>query len=273
MRRATSSGSGPVGPASSSSAVASSSSSSSLGVLGGLGERGGGLDLRLLGGGQLFGGVDEAGHDLGQALLAGLVQVVFLEQQLDRPREAGQRTQHLGQAFLDALGDGDFAFAGQQLDRAHLAHVHAHRVGGAAGLGIQRRQRGGGFLGGGVVDFAATAGLAGEQQGLGIRRNFVHLDAHAVDHADDVFDLLRVDHVVGKVIVDFGERQVPLFQALADQLLDVGLWNLAFVGHVASHRVRGLGNPALYRAAGELACEIGKRDAACQGTRQYGRRF
>ena len=32
----------------------------------------------------------------------------------------------------------DLAFARQQLDRAHLAHVHAHRVGGAAELGIER---------------------------------------------------------------------------------------------------------------------------------------
>ena len=40
------------------------------------------------------------------------------------------------QAVLDALGDLDLAFARQQLDRAHLAHVHAHRVGGAAELGV-----------------------------------------------------------------------------------------------------------------------------------------
>jgi hypothetical protein len=32
-------------------------------------------------------------------------------------------------------------------------------------LGIQRRQRGGGFLGGGVVDLAAAGGLAGQQTG------------------------------------------------------------------------------------------------------------
>ena len=77
---------------------------------------------------------------------------------------------------------------------------------------------------------------AGEQQGLGIGRNFVHLDAHAVDHADDVFDLLRIDDVVGQVIVDFGVGQVALFQALADQQLDVGLGGLTFVGHGLRHR-------------------------------------
>jgi hypothetical protein len=93
-----------------------------------------------------------------------LVQVVFLQQQLDRPREARQCAEHLVEAFLDALGDGDFAFARQQLDRAHLAHVHAHGVGGAAAFGIERGQRGRGFFGGGVVDFAAAAGGTGEQE-------------------------------------------------------------------------------------------------------------
>ena len=82
----------------------------------------------------------------------------------------------------------------------------------------------------------AAAGLAGEQQRFGVGRNFVHLDAHAVDHADDVFDLFGIDDVVGQVIVDFGVGQVTLFQALADQLLDIGLGGLAFVGHVVRHR-------------------------------------
>jgi hypothetical protein len=88
----------------------------------------------------------------------------------------------------------------------HLAHVHAHRVGGAATLGVERTQRGGGFLGGGLVGLAAGGGV-GEQQRLGIGRDLVHLDAHAVDHADDVFDLLRIDDVVGQVIVDLGIGQ------------------------------------------------------------------
>jgi hypothetical protein len=65
--------------------------------------------------------------------------------------ELGQRVADLLEAFLDALGDADLALAGQQLDRAHLAHVHAHRVGGAAELGCRRGQRGRGFLGGVVV--------------------------------------------------------------------------------------------------------------------------
>jgi hypothetical protein len=47
----------------------------------------------------------------------------------------------VAQAVLDALGDLDFAFAREQLDRAHLAHVHPDRVGRAAEFRIDRRQR------------------------------------------------------------------------------------------------------------------------------------
>ena len=56
-----------------------------------------------------------------------------------RHRAGGNRLDHVLEAFLDALGDLDFAFAGEELDGAHLAHVHAHRVGGAAELGVDGR--------------------------------------------------------------------------------------------------------------------------------------
>ncbi len=46
-------------------------------------------------------------------------------------------------AGLDALGDGDFALARQQLDRAHLAQIHAHGIVGAVG-GLGRARGDGG---------------------------------------------------------------------------------------------------------------------------------
>src|SRR5205085_11139077 len=49
---------------------------------------------------------------------------------------AQPRDQRLA-AGLDALCNRDFAFAGQQLDGAHLAQIHAHGIVGAlAGLGL-----------------------------------------------------------------------------------------------------------------------------------------
>ncbi len=89
--------------------------------------------------------------------------LVILEQGLHRQRERAERGLDLAQPLLDALGDRDLAFTGQQLYCAHLAHVHAHRIGGAATLGVERGQRGSGFFGGGVVDFA-VAGVAVVQQ-------------------------------------------------------------------------------------------------------------
>lgn len=164
-----------------------------------------------------FNQVVEADHDLGQTLLAFLVRFVIGQQHFGRQREHAQCCLDLAQTFFDALGDGDFAFAGQQLNRAHFAHIHAHRVGGATTFGVQRGQRGGGFFGSGVVNLAVAGVAIVEQQGFSIGGNFMDIDAHAVDHADDVFDLLRVDQVVGQVVIDFGVGQIALFQALADQ--------------------------------------------------------
>ena len=176
--------------------------------------------------------IGETGEHFGQALLALGVLVILLEQELDRPREARQRGLHLAEAFLDALGDRDLALAGEQLHRAHLAHVHAHGIGGAAHFGVDRAEHGDRFLGRGVV---VGRDRRFGQQRLGIGRNFVHLDAHVVDHADDVFDLLRIDDVVRQVVVDLGVGQVALLLALDDQGLDLGLLLLVvFCGHVFS---------------------------------------
>jgi len=60
----------------------------------------------------------------------------------DRHGTGGNSLDHVFQAIFDALGNLDLAFARQQLDRAHLAHIHAHGVGGAAKVGVDGRQCG-----------------------------------------------------------------------------------------------------------------------------------
>jgi hypothetical protein len=47
----------------------------------------------------------------------------------------------------------------------------------------------------------------GHEQRFGVGGLVVDLDPHVADHADDAFDLLGVEHVVRKVIVDLGERE------------------------------------------------------------------
>ncbi len=118
----------------------------------------------------------------------------------------------LGEALFDALGDGDFAFAGQQLDRAHLAHVHAHGIGGAAHFGVDGREQRNGFFGGGFVVGGGAGGVVGQR--IGIRRGVVHVNADTFEHRHDVFDLLRIDNVVGEVIVDLGVSQITLLPNL-----------------------------------------------------------
>ena len=58
------------------------------------------------------------------------------------------------------------------------------------------------------------------QQRLGIGRLVVDVDAHVVNHADDVLDLLGIQHVVGQVIVDLGIGQVAALLAEHDQVLE-----------------------------------------------------
>src|SRR5581483_11915646 len=52
---------------------------------------------------------------------------------LEGERALAQPGDHRLAAGLDALGDGDFAFAGEKLHRAHLAQIHAHGIVGALG--------------------------------------------------------------------------------------------------------------------------------------------
>ena len=58
---------------------------------------------------------------------------------------------------------------------------------------------GGGLFGGFLV---RRHGGVGQDQLLGVRRLLVHRDAHVIDHVDDIFDLLRIDDVVGEVVVE-----------------------------------------------------------------------
>ena len=145
----------------------------------------------------------------------------------DRHRARRDRHDHVLEAILDPLGDFDFAFAREEFDRAHFAHVHAYRVGGAAELGVERRCRG---FGGFFVDVVGGGRGRGfrHQQRFGVRRLVVDLDPHVVDHGDDALDLFGVEDVVGQVVVDLGVRQVAALLAEHDQIFQARLARLGF---------------------------------------------
>ena len=114
--------------------------------------------------------IDEADDDVDQAALAGLHLLVLIQHELIGHRVARQRRTHRVQTFLDALRDANFAFARQQLDSAHFAHVHAHRIGRATEFGIDSGERSRSFFSGFFVD---DDGLV-QRQGFVLRCLLVH---------------------------------------------------------------------------------------------------
>ena len=121
----------------------------------------------------------------------------------------------LVQAIFDALGNLDLALARQQLDRAHLPHVHAHRIGRTAEFCVDAGQRRFGFLSGVVI---VRDGGVRQQQRFGVGRLLMDGNAHVVDHVDDILDLLGIDDVVRQVIVHFRVGQITLFLAAGNQV-------------------------------------------------------
>ena len=161
--------------------------------------------------------IDKVDHQFGQALPAVLVVGVLDQQCGIRSGEPGERMVYLQQAVLDTLGDGNFAFTGQQLNRTHLAHIHAHRVGSAADLGFHSGQRCRCLFGRGVVLGGRGGGVVQDQR-IGIRCDFVHRNTHIVDHVDDVFDLFRIDDVIRQMIVHLGICEEALLFTLGNEL-------------------------------------------------------
>jgi len=171
--------------------------------------------------GQFF-RINKIDHQLAQALPAFGVSRVLNQQGGIGSGETRQCVVYLQKAILDALGNGDFAFAREQLHRAHFTHVHTHRVCGAANFSLHRSQGGGGFFCCGII-FGSCSGRIIQDQGIGIRRHFVHGNTHVIDHVDDVFDLFRIDNVIGQVIIYLGIGQKTLLFTLGNEIFQLGL--------------------------------------------------
>ena len=122
------------------------------------------------------------------------------------------------------FGDSDFALARQQLHRAHVAQVHAHRIVRALG-----RLLGFGFGRDLLLDLDQLAALA-----LGLLLDllallfalfarllgFDHVDAHLAEHRENILDLLGIDLLRGQHRVDLVMGDVAALLGGADELLD-----------------------------------------------------
>ena len=144
---------------------------------------------------------------------------------LERQRALAQPGDHRLAARLDALGDGDFALAGEQFHRAHLAQIHAHRIVGALGrllrfgLGRRFRRRLDQFAALGFFLFGLLAGLLLGFFGLGFL-GLHDVNAHLAHHRQNVLDFLGGDLLRGHHGIELLIGDVAALFRLLDHLLD-----------------------------------------------------
>ena len=160
---------------------------------------------------------------------------------LEGQRAFAQAQDHRVAPGFDPFGNRDLALTREQLNRAHFAQVHAHRVIGPVELfGLRARNRHIAVPG---PDQRATLSIA-----LGrcrLRVFFVldlfvfdHVDAHLGEHRHHVFDLLRAHLIWWENLIELIVGDVALFTRLRDHLLDRGL---AHIEHHVLVLIFGLG--------------------------------
>ena len=158
--------------------------------------------------------VDKAGDQIGQARFFRFNAIVLLQQIGDRFRVFRNRALDLVNPVFDAFSDVNFAFARQQFDGTHFAHVHTHRVGCASDF---RLNAGENLRGSFFRIFVGIVVRFSKQEIIGIRCFFHHLNAHVVDHLDDVFDLVGVDDIFRQMVIDLGIGQIALLLTTLDK--------------------------------------------------------
>ena len=145
---------------------------------------------------------------------------------LEGQRAFAQAGDHRLAAGLDALGDGDLALARQQLDRAHVAQVHAHGIVGALGrLGARLRDRRHGRGGRDRTarpassSSAPSSAVRGGGRLLGVLA-LDHGDAHVGQHRHGVLDLLGGHFLGGQHGIELVEGDEAARLGGLDELLD-----------------------------------------------------
>ena len=142
-----------------------------------------------------------------------------IENFVDGGRASGNRHHHVLQAILDPLGDLDFAFAGEELNRTHFPHVHPHGIGRATEIGIHRRERGFSF----VLDIIVACGngrVFAQKQGFRVGSLVIDRNTHVAERADDSVDRLGIDQIIGQVVVDLTVSEITAILAQLDQELE-----------------------------------------------------
>ena len=141
-------------------------------------------------------------------------------------------------AGLDALGNGDFALAGQQLDCAHLAQVHAHRVIGSVQLFLGRGNH---RSSGNRIDFINFRCVLlfgfGIFAGVFILDN---IDAHVAQRRHHILDLLGRHLVLRQRLVQLFIGQPAALFRLGEQPLEAGFVQINYRGAIALRLFRSI---------------------------------
>ena len=128
----------------------------------------------------------------------------------DHDGRAGDGLEHAHLAALNALGDFDFALAGEQRDRAHLAQVHAHRVVGffqRAGRQVQLN-----VFALFQLEVLVAAELGAVQQ----------VDALGADGGNQIVQIVgRGAHLIRQHVVHVAVGEIALFLADIDQAVNI----------------------------------------------------
>src|SRR5713226_7187058 len=143
------------------------------------------------------------------------------DQFLDDNWRARDRLHHHELPALDALGDGDFAFARQQRHRAHLAQVHADRVVGLFQRTGRQVEIALALVRVFLDDHFVVARFGGHfdgARGFGRCLILVNLDAVTFKCREEVVDLFRGVHFRWKRIVYFVVQKVPTLFADGNEL-------------------------------------------------------
>ena len=135
------------------------------------------------------------------------------QQFVDDDRRARKRLQNAQLSALNALGDFNFAFAGKQRNRSHLAQIHADGI-----VGFFQST-------GGEVEFDVLASFVFVElfveRGGGKLRSLQHIDSLRTNGGEQIVQVFRRVHIVRDEIVDLVVGEVSLFLACIDQLFNV----------------------------------------------------
>ncbi len=129
-------------------------------------------------------------------------------------RALAQGLEHGVAPGLDALGDLDLALAREQLDRAHLAQIHPHRVVGPAEVLLVDRGRA-------LLLLALALEISLRPAGA-VAALVIAADAHAhlLEHRDQLVEQVGRDLLLGQRGVDLVERDEAALARLGDQALE-----------------------------------------------------